>query len=170
MHDTSFVKQWYVIQTKPREEDKAAFFLTQKGIEVYLPKIEVAIFHGGRSMYVLKPLFPRYLFARFIAQTEIDRVRWTKGVTKVLWESIKPTPISEAIIEAIKTLECADGIIRRRKFKKNDKIKIVRGPLKDIEGIFEQWTSDKGRVRVLLNLISYQARVELHHSLIEKAE
>jgi hypothetical protein len=35
-------------------------------------------------------------------------------------------------------------------------------------GIFEYWTSEEGRVRVLLNFINYQASVELHHSFVEK--
>jgi hypothetical protein len=40
--------------------------------------------------------------------------------------------------------------------------------MKDILGIFDYWTSDEGRVRVLLNFLNYQASVELHHSFIEK--
>ena len=38
-----------------------------------------------------------------------------------------------------------------------------RDPMKEIVGIFEHWTSDQGRVRVLLNFINYQASVQLHH-------
>jgi hypothetical protein len=40
--------------------------------------------------------------------------------------------------------------------------------MKDILGIFEYWTSNEGRVKVLLNFINYQASVELHHGFIEK--
>jgi hypothetical protein len=40
--------------------------------------------------------------------------------------------------------------------------------MKDIIGVFDHWSSDQGRVKVLLNFINYQASVELHHSLIEK--
>ncbi len=161
-------KNWYVVQTKPREEKRASFFLNEKGIKTYFPKIEINIFHAGRSQYVLRPLFPRYIFAYFSAEDQIDLVQWSKGVTKVLWDSTNPIPISGQIIRQIKALEDKDGIIRKRQFKKYDRIRIKGGPLKDIEGIFEEWTSDKGRVRVLLNLISYQAKVEIHHSLLEK--
>jgi transcription antitermination factor NusG len=35
-------------------------------------------------------------------------------------------------------------------------------------GIFERWVSEEGRVRVLLDLLSYSAKVELHYSQVEK--
>jgi len=40
--------------------------------------------------------------------------------------------------------------------------------MKDVLGIFDHWTSDCGRVRVLLNFINYQASVNLHYSFIER--
>lgn len=163
-------KCWYVVQTKNREEEKAAFFLRQKNIEIYLPKMEVVVFHAGKSKLVHKPLFPQYIFARFVAKESLHEVRWTRGVAKILLDSANPTPIKDELIEKIKALEHPDGIIRKRHLRKDDKIKITRGPFKDIYGIFECWTSDKGRVRVLLFLAFGQARVELHHSLIEKVE
>jgi transcription antitermination factor NusG len=61
-----------------------------------------------------------------------------------------------------------DGIIRKKALEKGDQIRITRGPMKDILGIFDYWTSDEGRVRVLLNFLHYQASAELHHSLVER--
>jgi transcription antitermination factor NusG len=55
-----------------------------------------------------------------------------------------------------------------RPLQKNDNVRIARGPMKDVLGVFDHWSSDQGRVRVLLNFINYQASVELHHSLVEK--
>jgi transcription antitermination factor NusG len=102
--------------------------------------MEVAITRGFRDVMKEKPLFPSYLFCRFDAESSLAYVRWTKGVVKILPESIAPT----------------------------DQIRITRGSMKDILGIFDYWTSDEGRVRVLLNFLNYQAAVELHHSFIEK--
>jgi len=59
-------------------------------------------------------------------------------------------------------------VIRKKPLKKNDRVRIARGPMKDLLGIFDEWSSDRGRVRILLHFIKYQARVELHHSLVEK--
>jgi len=159
---------WYVVQSKPREELRAEYFLKEKGFQVYLPLMEVAITRGFRDVMKQKPLFPSYLFCRFDAASSLAHVRWTKGVLKILPESIAPTPVDDGLIVTIRTLGQKDGIIRKRALEKDDQILITRGPMKDILGIFDYWTSDEGRVKVLLNFINYQASVELHHSLIKK--
>jgi transcriptional antiterminator RfaH len=115
-----------------------------------------------------KPLFPGYIFCRFNKDEDLAYVRWTKGVKKLLPESVNPVPVENEVVNIIQSMQQKDGIIRKQALQKNDRIRIARGPLKDILGIFDHWTSDQGRVRVLLNFINYQASVELHHSLVEK--
>ena len=160
--------KWYVVQSKPREELRAEHFLKEKGLQVYLPLMEVAITRGFRDVMKEKPLFPSYLFCRFDPAASLGDVRWTKGVTKILPTIISPLPVEDDLITAIRTLGQQDGIIRKKPLKRYDQIRINRGPMKDILGIFDYWTSDEGRVRVLLQFISYQTSVDLHHSCIEK--
>jgi len=160
--------KWYVVQSKPREELRAEHFLKEKGIQVYLPLMEVSITRRFKSIMKKKPLFPSYLFCRFDPAASLGYVRWTKGVTKILPISISPVPVEDDLIAAIRTLGRKDGIIRKKPLKRHDQIRINRGPMEDILGIFEYWSSDEGRVRVLLNFINYQASVELHHSFIDK--
>lgn len=160
--------KWYVVQSKPREEERAHHFLVQKSLQTYLPRMEVITIRGGRSVMKEKPLFPGYLFCRFDPEESLAHVRWTKGVAKILPESVSPMPISEDIIAAMLDLEQKDGIIRKKQLENNDRIRIAGGPMKHILGIFDHWTSEQGRVRVLLNFINYQASVELHHSFVER--
>ena len=49
-----------------------------------------------------------------------------------------------------------------------DPVRVRSGPFKDLVGIFERWVSDEGRVRVLLSLLNYNAKAELHYSQLEK--
>lgn len=76
--------------------------------------------------------------------------------------------MEDEVLTAISNLEQKDGAIHKIPFQKHDHIRITRGPMKDILGIFEHWTSDQKHVRVSLNFINYQAAVKLHHSFIEK--
>ena len=161
-------QKWYVVQSKPREELRAQHFLKEKNLQTYLPLMEVVTVRQSRISTRKKPLFPGYLFCRFDPEESLAYVRWTKGVAKILPESVSPLPVDEDLINAIRGLEEKDGIIKKKRLKRNDRIRIAHGPMKDIMGIFENWTSDAGRVRVLLNFIKYQATVELHHSLIER--
>ncbi|TSA10983.1 MAG: hypothetical protein D4R73_04565 [Deltaproteobacteria bacterium] len=163
------MKKWYVIQTKVREEERAIFFLRQADIEIYFPQMEVCTMTGVKAAMGRKPLFPNYIFACFNAEKDLFGVSWTKGVQKVLPESLNPVTLDEEIIKSIKSLAGKDDVVRKRRFKKNERIRVIRGPMRDVMGIFENWVSDQGRVRILLDLFDYQARLELHHSLIEKS-
>ena len=161
--------QWYVVQAKPREEHRAQHFLKEKGFYTYLPLMEVARIGDSRSSTTEKSLFPGYLFCLFDRHSEsLAHVRWTKGVAKILPKSASPVPVNDEVIDAIRSLEQKDGIIRQKALRTSDRIRVIRGPMKDIVGIFDHWASDQGRVRVLLQFINYQASVELHHSCIEK--
>ena len=159
---------WYVVQSKPREEERALHFLQEKGFYAYLPRMEVVKMRGFEKTKIQKPLFPGYLFCWFDIGENLAHVRWTQGVKKLLPESVNPISVENEVVEAIQSLERKDGVIRKQQFERNDRIRIARGPLKDVLGIFDHWTSDCGRVRVLLNFINYQASVNLHYSLIER--
>jgi len=160
--------KWYVVQSKPREEERALHFLREKGFHAYLPRMEVVKMRGFKNSKIQKPLFPGYLFCRFDIGENLAHVRWTHGVKKLLPESVKPISLENRIVEAIRSLEQKDGVIRKQPLEKNDRIRITRGPMKDVLGIFDHWTSDCGRVKVLLNFITYQASVSLHCSFIER--
>ena len=160
--------KWFVVQSKPREEERARYFLQEKGLVTYLPMMEVVKLRGFKNLKTESALFPGYLFCRFNPDDSLAHVRWTRGVKKILPESVSPMPVDNEVVEAIQSLQQHDGIIRQQPFQQNDRIRIARGPMRDILGVFEYWTSDSGRVKVLLNFINYQASVELHHSLVEK--
>ena len=161
--------RWFVVQSKPREEERALHFLTEKGFDTYLPLMEVVKVRKFNNVKTKKPLFPGYLFCRFKKEDDsVAHVRWTKGVKKILPESISPTPVDDQIVASIYSLEQEDGVIRKQPLENNDRIRIARGPMKDVLGIFDHWTSDCCRVKVLLNFITYQASVILHYSFIER--
>jgi transcriptional antiterminator RfaH len=160
--------KWYVVQSKPREEERALHFLKEKGFQTYLPRMEVVKVRKFKNVKSKQALFPGYLFCRFDKDENLGHVRWTQGVKKLLPESVSPMFVDDEIVQAIHSLEQEDGVIRQQPLQKNDQVRIARGPLKDLLGVFDHWSSDQGRVRVLLNFINYQASVELHHSLVEK--
>ncbi len=160
--------KWYVVQSKPREEERALHYLKEKDFDTYLPRMEVVSVRKFKNVKTKKPLFPGYLFCRFDKDENLGHVRWTQGVKKLLPESVSPMFVDDEIVQAIHSLEQEDGVIRQQPLQKNDQVRIARGPMKDVLGVFDHWSSDQGRVRVLLNFINYQASVELHHSLVEK--
>jgi transcription antitermination factor NusG len=123
----------------------------------------------GKSRKVIKPLFPNYLFARFDPFESFRLVNWAWGVARVLGYDGKPSPIDDEVIEIIKRRVDEKCVVQKAlHFNAKDPIRINSGPFKDLMGIFERWVSEEGRVRVLLDLLSYSAKVELHYSQVEK--
>jgi len=55
-------KQWFVVRTKPRQEDYARKQLDWQGFEVYLPQTLGFVMHLRKKSWVKRPFFPCYLF------------------------------------------------------------------------------------------------------------
>jgi transcriptional antiterminator RfaH len=161
-------ESWFVCQTNARQEKRAKHYLEEKGFKVYLPMMETQVFVRSKSRCVQKPLFSNYLFVRFNEVRDLPFVRWTQGVRKILPESIRPMGVDDQLVESIRTFANRDGIIRKQSLKRRDRVRILDGPFKELMAVFEEWTSDRGRIRVLLECINGQTRLELHHTLVEK--
>jgi len=163
------LRQWYVIQTKPKKEPEAKSYLSRKGVKVFFPLLESFTQKSGRISKDVKPLFPNYIFGNFDAVQDYTLVKYGKGVNKVVSFGNEPAPISEAIIEEIRGRVDDTGIVKMKiDLRPNDPVRVKSGPFRDFLGIFEKWLPEKERVRILLNLIGYQPQIELHFSLIEK--
>ncbi|NIS69806.1 MAG: hypothetical protein GTO12_12905 [Proteobacteria bacterium] len=147
----------------------AVFHLEREAIEVFFPKMEGITIKNGKAKNVIRALFPNYLFAHFDTFKSYRLVRWSRGVSRVVGFDGGPTPLDDEVIETIKRRVDRTCVVRRAlHLKAKDPIRVRSGPLKDLVGIFDRWVSDAGRVRVLLNLLNYDASVELHYSQLEK--
>lgn len=161
--------RWYVVQTKPKKEELARFHLERESIEVFFPRMEAFAAKNQKSRKVIKALFPNYLFARFDPYVSYRLVRYSRGVSRVVGFDGGPAPVDDEVITIIKRRVDKNCVVRRAyHLAARDRVRIRSGPLKDLIGIFDRWVSDEGRVRVLLNLLNYDASVELHYSQVEK--
>jgi len=168
MNSINSAPSWYVVQTKPGQEKKVIFYLTQKGITTYAPETETYAYKGLKKHKKIKPLFPSYIFARCESK-KVYTVCWTEGVKKVLWKNTQPHPVSDELVHALRSLARKNGIIRPQKFKKHNLVTIKSGPFKNTQALFDHWDSDEERVCLLLNLIHAQMRVSVPASLVEIA-
>lgn len=164
--------EWFVIQTKVREDKLARTMLEQAGVEVYQPQMEKLVTHARQRQLRRSALFPGYLFVRIEPDEQmLHRVRWCRGVSRMLPDNNQLVALDEAFVVALRELENQGaGVIRKPvDFQPGDRIQIKSGPMKDVYGIFEAWGSDVDRVRILVEMVNNQARVMMHPSLIEKA-
>jgi transcriptional antiterminator RfaH len=159
---------WYAIYTHLRQENRADLNLQTLGIETLSPKIRQPSYKVcGERTFIVKHLFPRYLFARFqIGSSLLSKVCFTRGVHSLVRCGPQPAPIDDEIISRIKSRISEDGFVKLVEgFKPGDRVFIKDGPFKNFMGIFEREMKASERVRVLLTSISYQG-----HIVVEKQE
>ncbi|HWS54863.1 MAG TPA: transcription termination/antitermination NusG family protein [Pyrinomonadaceae bacterium] len=161
---------WYVIHTNPKQEERAHNNLTAWHVESFSPRIRERRLNRltGASSFVSKPLFPRYIFARFDPR-HLHKIRFTRGVHGVVSFGDRPTPVADEVIEVIQSRVDVDGFVKRGEtFAPGDKVQVKDGPLKDLVGIFERETSEADRVMILMVTVSYQARIEIERDYLAK--
>jgi transcriptional antiterminator RfaH len=165
MSDTQ--ANWYVVQTKPKQEARAEANLQQGGIPTLAPRImESRRSRNGTVWFQSAPLFPNYLFARFDAEAVLTKVRLTRGVQRVVGLGEYATPVHDSIIELIRGRLAEDGFVRAPQLQPGDRIEVVDGPLRSFTGVFERHISGGERVVILLTTMGRQARVEVDTATI----
>jgi transcriptional antiterminator RfaH len=160
---------WYVVQTKVGNEHRAQTHLLNQEIETFLPLLDTLQCCNGKMVHKIKPFFPNYLFARLDLKLQYCKVKWTRGVSRILGTGNGPTPISEKVIQSIKERTGEDHIVKlEERWKEGDVVQITSGPLKDLVGIFHRKLSDSGRVKILLSLIGVDIPVQISQWQIKK--
>src|SRR5215203_6831916 len=105
------VLRWYVIQTQPKQEQRAEDNLKAWMVETFFPKFKEARYnrHTGRLAHVIKPLFPNYIFARFQARYLLHKVHFTRGIRNVVNFGSGPASIEDEALRLIQENIHEDG-------------------------------------------------------------
>ena len=147
---------WYAIHSKPRQEERALENLERQGFEAWLPMLTVEKVRRGKLAKVVEPMFSRYLFIRLdTEQTNWSPIRSTLGVSKLVSFGNRPAVIEDALIQALRQLPEREP---ERLFQPGQTVKFVDGPLRGLEGIYEQADGEL-RAMVLVDLLSKHHRV-----------
>jgi len=166
---TSASPSWYVIHTKPGNEHRVETNLFNQEIEVFLPLLESFQYSSGKMIQKIKPLFPNYLFAKLDIYLHYYKVKWTRGVNKILGSGVEPVPISGKVIQTIKERTGKDNLVKlEEEWREGDPVCVNSGPFKELVGIFQKKMSDGGRVKILLNLIGVDVSVQISRWQIKK--
>jgi transcriptional antiterminator RfaH len=163
--------QWFAICTHPKQEDRAFYNLLAAQVECFYPRIQESRCNEftGAITRVARPLFHRYIFARFNIQNSLRKVRYTRGVHSVVSFNLKAAPIDDEIVELLKSRVGNDGFLNiGEPLNPGDKVRIKDGPWRAVIGVVERDTQPNERVQLLLTAINYQGRLTIERQLVEK--
>ena len=168
---TDALASWYAVLTKPKQEQRAETNLRAWDIEAFTPKFKDRRRSRKQGVnYSIKPLFPRYVFARFNPLCCLHRVTFTRGVHSIVHFGDSLARIDDKIISIIQLRMDREGLVSvGEEFKCGDPVMIDYGPFKSLIGIFERDLGDAERVRILLTAINYQAHITVDRHSITKA-
>jgi transcriptional antiterminator RfaH len=151
--------RWYVCHAKPRQETRAVENLERQGYCVWLPQIPA----WQRRKTVLIPMFPRYLFLRpGREQQSIAPVRSTLGVLGLVRFGVEPATVRESTLNHLRDIEASlreAGFESFAPFKAGDRVQVVAGPFKGLEGLVSRIAEE--RVSVLMTLLGNEREIEL---------
>ena len=175
MHSNTVLEEhcWYVIYTKPMNESRVENNLKARQVETFAPKIKVRRDNPftAKPIYVSRPLFPRYTFAKFRLSESLHRINFTRGVQSVVSFNNRPGMVDEMIIKLLKSRVDEDGFIRMNdELRPGDKVIITDGPFKNIVGIFDSKCKEHERVSILLTAVSFQSSVVIDEHLVSKLD
>ncbi len=140
-----------------------ADLLAAQGWEVCLPAVPSPRKRSSRP--AMQPFFPCYLFAQLDATAgDIARVRWMPGLRTVVSFGGQPARMSDEVIAHIRErLATWTGmsVAQARGFIPGGPVRITRGPLKDVDALFDRSLNAEGRVRLLVALLGRWSTCEL---------
>lgn len=145
--------QWYVLQTKPKQEQFAVVNLEDQGFATFLPIYK----RRHKGQWLLGPLFPGYLFIQLdLHDSYWKSVNGTRGVKRIMcMDPESPSPVPSQIMDALMSSEYIEDL--EKIFSPGDKLQLTDGPFKGNIGVCE--LSSKKRVTLLLSILGGQHRV-----------
>ncbi len=148
-----FIRPWYLIKTKPGQEERALANLTRIGIEAIYPRI------SERT-----PLFPGYLFGSVTPQL-FCKADNAFGVRKIVRFGSLPAEVPGVVIEELRKRMNSSGCVEMSaQFNNGDHVTVIAGPLRGFHGVFDRQISGSDRVRILLNAVG------LTHAEVAKSD
>lgn len=153
------MKQWYALYTKANAEEQVSLILQEQSIETYLPTLKT-------KKNQQEPFFPCYLFMKAdLGELSSTAWQWTPGLRRMVCQDELPLPVSPKIIttikDSIKQLNKEVSAKANHQFQPGEKVRIVDGPFKDKLATFSSAMTSSERVRVLLNVLGQQKRVQI---------
>lgn len=162
-------ESWYLVHTKPRQEDVALANLQRQGYECYLPQMRIERIRRRKAEIATEPMFPRYLFIQLDSSDQgksWSPIRSTLGVSQLVHFGARAAKVDDALVELLHQREQAMPMDAM--FHSGDSVVITDGPFAGIEAIYQ--TADAGRrAFILLEILSKPVSMQIDAGRLRKA-
>jgi transcriptional antiterminator NusG len=171
-------KNWYAIHTYSGYEEKVAESIKQrtesldmadKIFDVMVPKEKQIEIKNGKRKVVEKRIFQGYVLVQMkMSEDAWYIVRNTPNVTGFVGTGNEPTPVSDDEMDKIKRRMGVEQPKHRIDFNVGEVVSIIDGPFKGFDGSINEIDSQKGKIKVLVNMFGRETPVELDSLQVKK--
>ena len=158
--DARFSGDWYAIQVRPKHERVVLSMLEQRAYEAFLPLARSRRRWSDRVKDLEVPLFEGYLFCR-IGATTVTPVIAVPGVVRIVGAGRTLIPVDDDEIVALRQIARTRPYLEPWPYiRVGQRIRIERGPLAGIEGVFIR-AANGPRLVVSVSLLQRSVAVEI---------
>ncbi|AWM92677.1 transcription/translation regulatory transformer protein RfaH [Pseudomonas sp. 31-12] len=128
---------WYLLQCKPHQDERAHINLLQQNYVVFHPQLLSERILRGKRHRVRESLFPGYLFIHLGGNDNWAPIRSTRGVSRIVEFNHGPATVTEHVIEHLRA-RCSESaeFPNDPPLTPGEPLQIIRGPLSTLEGVF----------------------------------
>ena len=140
-----------------------------KIFNVMIPTEKKIKIKNGKRRIVIEKIFPGYVLVEMIVTDDSwYAVRNTPSVTGFIGAGTTPTPIEEEEIKALQKRMGVDEPQYKIDVETGDPVRINDGPFKNFEGKVAEVDSERGKIKVLVNMFGRETPVELDFLQVKK--
>lgn len=166
---------YYVIQVKTTGEDRflkyARPLVADDGIQLFWPRRSLTIRKQGKSEHTLAPIFPGYVFleAQDLQPETYWKLKLVPGFFRILRDNQNITPLGDGDRRLLLHFLSFGEIIHKSRvfFDENNRIRVLSGPLKGLEGRIVKVDRRKQRAKVRLNMYEENFTVDFGFESLE---
>jgi len=157
-------KAWYLVQCKPRQDERAEENLGRQGYEYFRPLCRRERLVRGSLQVQSESLFPGYLFIQLAADANWAPLRSTRGVSRLVGFGGMPMPIAD---ELIAELQRRVQPAPQPALQPGDRVCITSGSFAELDAIFLAMDGEE-RVVLLMSLLHRKHRLSMPLANIRK--
>ncbi|EHR42106.1 transcription/translation regulatory transformer protein RfaH [Alishewanella jeotgali] len=160
---------WYLIYSKPRQEQRAQQHLANQGFESFAPFIRSKKLRAGKAVIVSEPLFPRYIFLKCPNTPNLSCIRSTRGVGGLVRFGDTLATVPNQLVQSLllQQLELQQQP-EQQPFKTGEQLAILAGPFASLNAVFQQ-PDGETRSIILLSFLGQQLKITIDNKHIEKS-
>ena len=160
--------RWYCVRShRKREHVAEAHLRLIPGVDAFNPQLRLVRRTRRGRMCTTESLFPTYLFACFVLEDSLEKVRYMPAVKEVLefggWPPSIPSPVIEELrlrMDEVSTRVFTDSPLE------GDEVEINGGPFEGFTASVARVLPGKERVQVLLDMMGRSVQAELSLDLL----